>query len=116
MSAAQEAFTGLSWIGKMEAKITFYVLLAISFLIALIFIASIISQIMAIRSKTATETEKHSAKEKLFNLVKTMVVMLLIFGIILTFAYLNMMETQKSKVYAATAGAADLIGDLNKLY
>ena len=107
-----DVLTGLSWIGRTEAEITFYMLLIVVVIFTLMMIVDIFSNLSVIMSKNASKAVKDTAKEKLRNSLTLFLIIGLILGLVLFFSYMNMLGTQKSKDYAAASGAMDILSDI----
>jgi Na+-driven multidrug efflux pump len=104
--------TGLSWVGRTEAEITFYMLVLVAVIFSLIMIINIFSNLSIVIVKSSTKAAKDTAKEKLKQSLILFLILGLILGFVLFFSYINMRETQKSKAYAAASGAMDILSDI----
>lgn len=107
-------YSGLSWIGETEAKISFYGVLIFSIIFVLIIIVNIISNSFVIFSAKTTEKQKTETKQKIANLLKLLLILSIIFGVILGFLYWNMEVTEHNKTYATFEGVMDLASDMNR--
>jgi hypothetical protein len=113
MSSASTVYSGLSWIGETQAKISFYVFLFITIIFALIMIWNIIKESSVYFGSKTSQADKQKSKIKLEGLSKLFIILGLIFGLVLVLAFYNMEEAEHSKAYAATEGAMDILSNVN---
>jgi hypothetical protein len=116
MSASQEVYSGLSWVGRTEAKVFFIMMIAFYVLITCIILYQLFSNLHIVWNKnnyTLSQVEK--AKQNVNQTIVAFLIISLIFGIIIFATYWNMKMTEKSKQYAAASGLVDVISDLRNL-
>uniref|UniRef100_A0A6C0KSB6 Uncharacterized protein n=1 Tax=viral metagenome TaxID=1070528 RepID=A0A6C0KSB6_9ZZZZ len=112
--SSSAVYSGLSWIGETQAKISFYVFLFITSIFALVMIINIMSQSYAYYK--SDPTKRQNLKIRLQGSIKLFIILGFIFGLILLFSYWNMEKAEHSKAYAATEGAMDVISDMTRRY
>ena len=113
MSAAQEIYGGLSWWGRMQAKIFFGVVVVFSILITVLLLVQLFSNVRVLLNKNKyTATQVQQARKKISNTLAGLLFTTIFFGILLALTYFNMKETEKSKQYAAATGAIELFNEL----
>lgn len=112
MSASQEIYGGLAWIGRTEAKVFFVVVLSFYVLFTIIFLVQLFSALHILRNTNNYSAKQvQDAQRKKNALLIAFLIITFIFGVLLFLAYWFMKETQKNKQAAAAAGALDVLDD-----
>lgn len=113
MSATEEVYGGLSWVGRTQAKIFFILIIVFFVFVTALILFQLFSSLRILRNKNNySATQITDAKQRLSKTLATLLITSIIFGILIFVSYLNLKETEQSKQYAAATGLLDVISDI----
>lgn len=110
------AYNGLVSVGRIQAKIFFVMVVLFFILFLIIWIVQFFSALNITRnSNNYSTSQKNKAKQKRNALLLVFIIVTLVFSVVLYLSYVNMIEAEKSKQYAAATGLLDVVQDVRSI-